>query len=624
MMIGRILNGRYRIEEKIGSGGMADVYKGTDLELNRAVAVKILKQEFSEDPQYLRRLTREAQAMVSIENEHVVSLYDIGSEEGVHYLVLEYVNGRTLREYMDEKGPMKPHEAVRLISDVLDGLSEAHKHDLVHRDVKPQNILITDEGLVKLTDFGIAKFTGNYTKTFDGKEAVGSVYYISPEQAQGEEVDAKADIYSVGAMLYEMLLGRPPFTGDNAVQVALKHVNEPIVPLHTANIHISPALSDVVAKATAKNKELRYSSADHMISDLNHALSYPLSRFARINASGKKPASPSKGSFAKDHLPLIIIIGAVLGAIALFTAMFFITTGLSKKDDLVKVPSFLGYTEENAAAFAENRGFKIQVIGYEESDEYLAGEICDQDPKPQTKVKDGAIISVIISNGMTTVRVPQLFGLTVDEAKKLLEDNGLELDTEILYDETSEFPVGTVISQSVNADETVMQGHVVQITVSKEPSSETAKMPLLIGEDIDTAIELLQEVGITNFRLVITDEDEMGEQYADYSVVGQSPESGIDVIKEVGIVEITMFKSDKKAYKSEFSETVTLNAETNTVVITLQTDLGEIILYRESFTLGTDPLLQIPFTAYYWESGTFNCVTYVNGEVYKIVSHVFE
>ncbi len=623
-MTDRILSGRYRIEEKIGSGGMADVYKGTDLELDREVAVKILKQEFSEDPQYLRRLTREAQAMVSIENEHVVSLYDMGSEEGVHYLVLEYVDGRTLREYMDEKGPMKPSEAVRLISDVLDGLSEAHKHDLVHRDVKPQNILITDDGLVKLTDFGIAKFTGNYTKTFDGKEAVGSVYYISPEQAQGEEVDAKADIYSVGAMLYEMLLGRPPFIGDNAVQVALKHVNEEMVPLHSANRSISPALSDVVAKATAKDKALRYNTADQMIADLSHALTNPHSRFARIMPAGERPVPKKNGRFLKDHLPLIVILGGVLGAIAIFTAMFFITTGLSKKDDLVKVPSFLGYTEESAAAFAENRGFKIQVVGYEESDEYLSGEICDQDPKPQTKVKDGTVVSVIISNGMTTVRVPLLFGLTVDEAKKILEDNGLVLDTEILYDETSEFPVGTVISQSVNADETVMQGHVVQITVSKEPSSETAKMPLLVGEDIETAIELLQEVGIENFRLIITDEEEAGAQYADYSVVAQSPESGIDVIKDVGIVEITMFKSDWKTYKSEFSETITLNAETNIIIITMQTDLGEIILYKETVALGTDPLLQIPFTAYFWESGGFNCVTYVNGEVYKIVSHVFE
>lgn len=623
-MIERILNGRYRIEEKIGSGGMADVFKGTDLERNRAVAIKVLKQEFSEDPQYLRRLTREAQAMVAIKNEHVVALYDMGSEEDVHYLVLEYVNGRTLRDYMDDAGPIRPTDAVRLISDVLDGLSEAHKHDLVHRDVKPQNILITDEGLVKLTDFGIAKFTGNYTKTFDGKEAVGSVYYISPEQAQGEEVDAKADIYSVGALLYEMLLGKPPFTGDNAVQLALKHVNEDMVPLHTANPHISPALSDVVAKATAKDRALRYNTADEMIADLKHALSNPHSRFARVVPEKKNNDPGKKGSFAKDHLPLIIIILGVLGAIALFTVMFFITTGISKDNELVKVPSFLGYTEESAAAFAENRGFTIQVVGYEESDEYLSGEICDQDPKPQTKVKEGAVISVIISNGMTTVHVPLLFGLTIDEARKMLEDNGLELDPEILYDETSEYPVGTVIAQSVNADETVMQGHVIQITVSKEPTSETAKMPLLIGEDVDTALELLELAGIENIRLIIVDEDDLGEQYADYSVVSQSPESGIDVIKEVGVVEITMFKSDKKEYRSEFSETVTLNAETNVIVITMQTDLGEIILYKETVAMGADPLLQIPFTAYYWEAGSFNCVTYVNGEVYKIVSHLFE
>ena len=228
-MRGRMLNGRYKIVRKVGSGGMADVYEGFDTKENRTVAIKVLKEEYSNDPQYLRRLSREARAMVTLKNEHIVTLYDMGNDGDIHYLILEYVNGITLRELMDENGAMKPREATEIICDVLDGLSHAHKMGLIHRDVKPQNIMVTEDGCIKLTDFGIAKFTDNSTKTYEGTEAMGSVYYISPEQAKGESVDAQADLYSAGVMLYEMLTGKPPFSGDNAVQVALKHINEDII-----------------------------------------------------------------------------------------------------------------------------------------------------------------------------------------------------------------------------------------------------------------------------------------------------------------------------------------------------------------------------------------------------------
>ena len=216
-MKGKLLNNRYLIEEKVGSGGMADVYKGMDTETGETVAIKVLKQEYSSDPQYLRRLGREAEAMVSLKNEHIVSFYDIGSEDDIHYLVIEYVDGRTLREVMDEKGAMDPDEAAAIVCDVLEGLSH----------VKPQNIMITSEGVIKLADFGIAKIAGKATKTYDGKEAMGSVYYISPEQAMGDTVDAQADIYSVGIMLYEMLSGAPPFTGDTGGFEAHKRADDP-------------------------------------------------------------------------------------------------------------------------------------------------------------------------------------------------------------------------------------------------------------------------------------------------------------------------------------------------------------------------------------------------------------
>ena len=313
-MLNRVLNERYRIVRKVGSGGMADVYEAFDLvEEGRIVAIKVLKPEYSSDPQYLRRLSREAQAMVSLKNDHVVSLFDMGTDGDIHYLVLEYVDGRTLREYMDEVGKLEPQEAVAIVCDVLDGLAHAHKRGLIHRDVKPQNIMMTEEGVIKLTDFGIAKFAGSTTKTYEGGEAMGSVFYISPEQAKGELVDAQADLYSVGVMLYEMLAGEPPFSGENAVQVALKHINDDIKPLHEVDDKISIALSDVVARATVKDRSIRYSSAEVMRNDLRRALKNPLSRFAKIRRDELKNLSEGEGQneevkkgFIREHFNEVI------------------------------------------------------------------------------------------------------------------------------------------------------------------------------------------------------------------------------------------------------------------------------------------------------------------------------
>ncbi|MBO4384561.1 MAG: protein kinase [Clostridia bacterium] len=628
-MIDKILNERYKIVEMIGSGGMADVYKGVDLESGEDVAIKALKKEYSSDPQYLRRLSREANAMVSLKNEHVVSLIDIGTEDDVHYLVLEYVKGKTLREYMDQNGPIKPHVAVGMMCDVLDGLAHAHQKGLVHRDVKPQNIMITDDGVVKLTDFGIAKFAGNSTKTFDGKEAVGSVYYISPEQAKGEEVDAGTDIYSAGILLYEMLTGDPPFTGDNAVQIALKHVNGEIKPLHEADSHLSIALSDVVARATAKDKSIRYSDATEMIKDLKHALRSPYSRFARIRKKNVAEdvadvIKPTAGVL-REHLPLIAIIGAVVLVVALFLILFLISVGIinnnSRSDNgYLKVPGLLGYSENDARIYAENRGFSILVTGYEASDEYSAGEVCAQDPASQTKAREGTVISVIISTGMETVRVPDLLGKTVDEAKRALEAVGLVLDDNIEY-QTSMEPVGTVIGQSINPDETVMTGDSVRITVSKEPISVTTIMPDLVGKSISEAMALLADAGIERYRITLKTTQDPDHTYQSYTIIEQNPASGMDFVFNTITVELTMFMESEGDYKAEFSENVTLTAGTNEVVITIETDIGEIVIYREEYESGT---YSIPFTARFWESGSFTCVIYVNGEVYTSFNRIFE
>ncbi|MBQ4341169.1 MAG: protein kinase [Clostridia bacterium] len=623
-MTGRVLNDRYEIIEKVGSGGMADVYRGFDREEQRTVAIKIMKQEYSNDPLYLRRLRLEAQAMVNLKNEHIVALYDMGSEGDVHYLVLEYISGRTLRDRMDEAGRLSPREAVSIACDVLDGLSHAHRMGLIHRDVKPQNIMITDSGVIKLADFGIAKFTGSATKTYSGNEALGSVYYISPEQAKGETVDAQTDIYSVGVMLYEMLSGSVPFNGDNAVQIALKHINEQMKPLKQANESVSVALSDVVGRAAAKDRSIRYASADDLRRDLKKALRYPLSRFARIKDAEveKSIAPPAEGKnsfFTRERIAHTAILAGVLGIITVFAVMFIISLH-GHDSGYAKVPSFLGYTEQAAAEYAANRGFTLEVAARESSDEYPAGEVCRQDPEAQTKAKPGTVIRVTLSTGNETVTVPDLLGKTVAEARRLLEASGLSLDPHIDYVVDTATP-GTVLSQSLNPGETVYAGDSVAITVSSETQA-TGRMPDLVGRDIAEAAELLAAANITNYRFVPMDQGKGGIDAEDMEVVLQSPEAGTDIPTGLVTAQVYIYSEHIGDYKAEFSENVTLSSDSSEIIVTVVSPYGEVELYDQQIdSAGTH---SIPFTGRFWERGSFTCILYVNGEVEKTFVRSFE
>lgn len=619
-VLNRILNERYRIVRKVGSGGMADVYEAFDLvEEGRIVAIKVLKDEYSRDPQYLRRLSREAQAMVSLKNDHVVSLYNMGNEGDVHYLVLEFVNGRTLREYMDDVGRLEPKEAVAIACDVLDGLAHAHKMGLIHRDVKPQNIMMTEEGVIKLTDFGIAKFAGSTTKTYEGGEAMGSVYYISPEQAKGELVGAQTDLYSVGVMLYEMLTGEPPYTGENAVQIALKHINDDIKPLHDVDDRISVALSDVIARATAKDRSVRYASAEIMRNDLKRALRNPLSRFAKFQKEELRrmeQASPNaddenRRGYLREHLPHFAIIGAVVGIIAVFIVMFLIS--MSKIDDHgSKVPNLLGYTVQSAREFAENREFTVEVSGSEPSDEYAEGEICDQDPPAQSKADKGAVIRVTVSTGNELRTVPDLLGRTVEEAERALRAAELTLDSRIEYYMDNDHPVGTVIQQSTKPGETLMVGESVSITVCGDPAQASVSMPNVVGLDIAEAVDRLGKAGLENYCIVVDTNEELSRRFANNAVVSQSPTGGIDVIGDTIKAVLTIYREDAGVYTADFANNLTLSNEKNDVSVVMLTPTGEIVLHRGEYPAGSTTLA---FTGHYWQKGSYTCIIYVNGAV---------
>ena len=282
-MIGKLISGRYLIESLIGSGGMANVYKAYDNMLGRTVALKVLKAEHRGDMEFVRRFEREARAVLTLSHENIVRSYAVGEDGDISYIVLEYVEGSTLKELIKSDGPISPKVAVSITAQVLDALAHAHESGIIHRDVKPQNVIITPRGKAKLTDFGIARDVAATTRTYAGSNVVmGSVHYISPEQARGDDVTAASDIYSCAIMLFEMLTGKVPFGGDNSVAIALKHLQEDITPPVEINPKIPRALSDVIVKAASKEISLRYQSAKQMKSDLLRSLRQPHVKFARI------------------------------------------------------------------------------------------------------------------------------------------------------------------------------------------------------------------------------------------------------------------------------------------------------------------------------------------------------
>ena len=282
-MIGKLISGRYLIESLIGSGGMANVYKAYDNMLGRTVALKVLKAEHRGDMEFVRRFEREARAVLTLSHENIVRSYAVGEDGDISYIVLEYVEGSTLKELIKSDGPISPKVAVSITAQVLDALAHAHESGIIHRDVKPQNVIITPRGKAKLTDFGIARDVAATTRTYAGSNVVmGSVHYISPEQARGDDVTAASDIYSCAIMLFEMLTGKVPFGGDNSVAIALKHLQEDITPPVEINPKIPRALSDVIVKAASKEISLRYQSAKQMKSDLLRSLREPHGKFARL------------------------------------------------------------------------------------------------------------------------------------------------------------------------------------------------------------------------------------------------------------------------------------------------------------------------------------------------------
>lgn len=604
----QLVSGRYRIKSLIGSGGMANVYKAYDEESQRIEALKVLKDEHRGDMEFVRRFEREAQAVLMLSHENIVRSYDVGEDDGVSYIVLEYVEGKTLKEIIKEEGPLSPKTAVNYACQVLDALSHAHERGIIHRDVKPQNVIITPRGKAKLTDFGIARDAAATTRTFAGTNVIGSVHYISPEQARGDNATAGSDIYSCAIMLYEMLTGSVPFSGDNSVAVALKHLQEEIIPPIQVNSKIPRALSDVVVKAAAKNINMRYFTARQMKADLQRSLREPHGKFARIASPRQEHKKSTSIGIGNIALMVMVVLG-------LFATMFFIARAMRDDENVSNgeyvVPTLVGKQVSEAETLAKLRGFALEVLEYRGSEEFEEGQIIFQTPIVGTKGNEGDVIQVVVSSGSDYETVPNLVGLSVQDAIAQMQDVDLNLGT-IEYGKSS-LPDGQIFRQEPVAETDTFAGDVVDIWVSGTPGGNS-EMPSLVAKPmlLDEAIAALQEA---KFARIWVHPETPDTLCTEDTVLRQSPSANVTVPSAV-TVELWVCRTDLGPYCSDIVFNIDVTDTEKPVIVTAKIAEGvEMVLYETTLPVGLQQ--PVSFTAYLRTGGEYECTVYVGGEEYR-------
>lgn len=540
---GKLLGSRYEIIEKIGNGGMATVYKAKDLVLKRYVAVKILREEYTTDNEFIKRFNTEAESAASLTHPNIVSVYDVGKEGNLYYIVMELIKGKTLKEIIVEDGRMGWKWSVKIAKQIAQALETAHRNNIIHRDIKPHNIIITEDGTAKVTDFGIAKAVSNSTITAFGT-TIGSVHYFSPEHARGGYTDAKSDLYSLGVVLYEMVTGRVPFDADTPVSVALKHMQEKPVPPIELNPAIPQSLNDLILKAMEKDPNMRYSTATEMIEDLDKILKNPEAEVgvvdksqARARRIQQEDNQTNQSKFAKfkkyleEHKGVkIALIVAIF--LIVFIASIGITLGVlnSGKPKDILLPNFTNLTLDEAKAKAEEVKLNLNVSEEKYDVQIEEGKIISQDPKyqPNFTVKEGSTVNVVVSKGQEIVKVTKLVGKTKDEARKELKDLGLEMEIEEVNSDDVE--PGIVIEQDKQEGEEVLAGTKIKLKVSL--GIEKVEVPNLTGLSEDEA-----KAKITEAKLKWIRTDKIKDSSKGTGVVEQniSPKSMVDKNTEISI-----------------------------------------------------------------------------------------
>ncbi|MGW6544357.1 Stk1 family PASTA domain-containing Ser/Thr kinase [Streptomyces massasporeus] len=562
----RRLGGRYELGQVLGRGGMAEVYLAHDTRLGRTVAVKTLRADLARDPSFQARFRREAQSAASLNHPAIVAVYDTGEDYidnvSIPYIVMEYVDGSTLRELLHSGRKLLPERAMEMTIGILQALEYSHRAGIVHRDIKPANVMLTRNGQVKVMDFGIARAMGDSGMTMTQTSAViGTAQYLSPEQAKGEQVDARSDLYSTGCLLYELLTVRPPFVGDSPVAVAYQHVREEPQSPSVFDPEITPEMDAIVLKALVKDPDYRYQSADEMRADIEACLDgQPVAATAAMGAVGYggypddqpttalradsgagatsmlPPMNPDDGGYGYDDRPdrrrgqqrksntstILLVVAGILvlvGAILIGRWAFSGDGGVS--NDKLAAPSFVGETKKSAQQLAKNSDLEL-AFSSKPCNDQSKGKICDQDPKAGVEVSKGDTINLVVSTGAPKVAVPSVVGDQLDDAKATLEGDKYEFVVETKSKESSEEP-GTVLEQNPELGEEVEKGSTITLTIAKAEAKST--VPDVLGQSCDAAKQQMQASDLVgNCTEVETDDDnQVGK------VIQTTPQAGTSV-----------------------------------------------------------------------------------------------
>jgi beta-lactam-binding protein with PASTA domain/predicted Ser/Thr protein kinase len=508
------LGGRYRVERELGRGGMAKVFLGTDTVLGRTVAIKLLAPQFAEDDGFVQRFRREAQAAARIGHPHIVSVFDTGSDDGVHYIVMEYVEGRTLADFLSGGGRIMPDRAIDIAADVLTALEAAHAQGVIHRDIKPGNIMLSPKGEVKVTDFGIARVTTTAETVAQTAAILGTASYLSPEQAQGQPVDGRSDIYSLGCVLYEMVTGRPPFLGDSPVAVASKQVLEQPLPPSNLNPDVTPELDAVILRSLAKNPANRYQSAEEMRADLDrvkHGLpvettpllaagaTQVLDRPAPQTTQVLTPPEPERKGRAWIPIAVTLVLIGLLGLLLWFLATTFLADENGQTGVQVAVPDVVGESRSDAEQTLREADL-VPVIERRvpaQDDTQEPGTVVAQDPEADTEVDPGSIVNLTIVAQPNTVVIPNLQGSSVEDAQAALLELGLE-PAGPQEEQSDTVDEGFVTRTDPGVGEEVEEGTPVTIFVSTGPG--TVVVPDVTCQSFGSAQNDVRDAGLVPVR----------------------------------------------------------------------------------------------------------------------------
>lgn len=631
---GMFIADRYEIVEKIGSGGMSDVYKAKDHVLGRFVAIKVLKKEFSEDVNFVTKFRTEAQSAARLEHPNIVNIYDVGSEYGMYYIVMEHVEGITLKSYIEKKGRLSYKEAVSIAIQVGRGIEAAHNKHIVHRDIKPQNIIISTEGKVKVTDFGIARAANNNTIHAD---VMGSVHYTSPEQARNGFVDGKSDIYSLGIVMYEMVTGRVPFDGDSTVAIAIQHLQDEMTPPSAYAPDLPISMEKIILKCTQKNPDRRYESISDLLVDLKKVLISPNEDFVIIAPVGQDKTriiqkedvaaiqqetgkayygddedsenedgdedgdedDDEDGGFLNPKMEKAVTIMGIVAAVIIVAIIVVIigsVSGLFKfggnsnknpnnttqetpnnnEDEPIKMIKVIGMTEKEARDALNKLGLGLKVNGSIASDDVDKNQIATQSIEEGTEVEKNTTVYVEICSGPGDVEVPSVTGLTEDQAKKKIEDKGFKASREYAYSDT--VPEGEVVSQSPEAGKKAKKGDTITYYLSR--GVETVKVPDVTNKSEEDAKKELEKAGFTVPEVTSEYNDTIPEGY----VIRQT-NAGEYKAKGTSIFLVISLGKQKTYYSYSVTVTPTISGETPSDI-----DIKDVVIRKAG---GSSEKLQV-------------------------------